>query len=224
MKRRCIEGTVRTLAVLFWGILILLCWHYRDSITVEGIVNCFPENMIAAAGIMLLLFALKGITVVIFCGILYMASGILFSLPIAITVNIIGTAIMTSVPFFIGKKAGSALLDRLARKNRKLELLRDLPRQNEWLTSFAVRIVGCLPADLVSMYLGASGLKYSRYIGGTIAGMLPSVIAFSVMGTSIHDITSPAFWISVIIEVLLILLSLVIYLFWRKKHLKESKK
>lgn len=222
MKRRCIERAAGVLAVLFWGILILLCWIYRDSITVESIVNYAPENAIAAIGIMLALFALKGITVVVYGGILYMASGVLFSLPTAIAVNLVGTVIMTSVPFLLGKKAGSTMLDRLVQKNRKLELLRDMPKRNEWLTSFVVRMIGLLPGDLVGMYLGASGLRYSRYLGGTMAGMFPSVITFSIMGTSVQDVSSPAFLISAASEIAMMLLSLILYLLWNKKKSKEK--
>lgn len=211
------------MAVLFWASMILLCWIYRYSITVEKIVNYIPENTIAAMGIMLVLFALKGITVVVYCGILYAASGVLFSLPAAICVNLVGTALMTSVPFFIGRRAGVGLIDQLARKNKRLELLRDAPRQNEWLFSFAVRMIGFLPGDLVGMYSGACGFSYFRYICGTLAGMFPSVITFSVMGMSAHDISSPVFRISVGCEILLIVLSLVVFIILQRKRHKEKK-
>jgi len=49
----------------FWGSLILLCWIYRDRITVESIVNFVPANTTAAICIMLILFALKGVTVIV---------------------------------------------------------------------------------------------------------------------------------------------------------------
>ncbi len=207
----------------FWGGVILLCWINRDSITVENIVNYVPENTAAAIGVMLVLFALKGITVIVYGGILYAASGILFSLPVAICVNLAGTALMTSVPFFIGKRAGSNLLDQLVRKNKRLELLRDAPKENEFFFSFAVRMIGLLPGDLVGMYAGACGLTYGHYICGTVAGIFPSIITFSVMGMSAHDISSPAFLISAGSTILLMALSLGAFLLWSKKNRKENK-
>ncbi len=207
----------------FWGGIVLLCWINRDNITVENIVNYVPENTAAAIGIMLVLFALKGITVIVYGGILYAASGILFSLPAAICVNLAGTVLMTSVPFFIGKRAGADLLDKLVQRNKRLELLRDAPKQNEFLFSFAVRMIGLLPGDLVGMYSGACGFTYGHYICGTAAGMFPSIITFSVMGTSAHDISSPAFLISAGSTILLMLLSLSAFLLWRKRKHKENK-
>ncbi len=207
----------------FWGGIILLCWICRDRITVESIINYLPENTAVAICIILILFALKGVTVIVYGGILYAASGVLFPLPVAICVNLAGTVLMTSVPFFIGKRAGTDLLDQLVRKNKRLELLRDTPKQNEFFFSFAVRMIGLLPGDLVGMYSGACGLTYSHYICGTVVGMFPSLITFSVMGMSAHDLSSPAFLISVGSEILLMLLSLSAYLLWRKKKRKENK-
>ncbi len=207
----------------FWGGIILLCLINRDNITVENIVNCTPENTPAAICIMLVLFALKGITVIVYGGILYAASGILFPFPVAICVNLAGTVLMTSVPFFIGKRDGADLLDKLVQRNKRLELLRDAPKQNEFLFSFAVRMIGLLPGDLVGMYSGACGFTYGHYICGTVAGIFPSIITFSAMGMSAHNISSPTFLISAGSTILLMLLSLGAYLLWRKKKCKESK-
>lgn len=141
----------------------------------------------------------------------------LFSLPTAIAVNLIGGIIMSSIPFWIGKRFGAKRIDHLAQRNPKLELLRTLPQKNEWFVSFFVRIVGGLPGDLVSMYLGSSNLRYIRYICGTMTGLLPSIIIFTVMGMSIDDVSSPAFKISIGCKIGLTALSLILYFIWEKR-------
>ena len=208
-------------AVLIWLGAVLCLLMHRDEITVEKIVNFTPKNPALAILIILFLYALKGISMPIYGGILYAASGIIFPLPTAIAVNAAGSVIMTTLPFLIGKHLGAKLLDRLVQKNPKLELLRSFPKQNDLLISFFVRLVGVLPADLVSMYLGASGLDYVRYIIGTIAGLLPSIINFSVIGMSINDVSSPAFWLSLICEICLTVFSVIIFYVLKKK--KEFK-
>ncbi len=45
------------------------------------------------------LFTLKGCTVLLNGNILYAASGLLFSLPVTIAANSIGTVLMTTIPF-----------------------------------------------------------------------------------------------------------------------------
>mgnify|MGYP003293295867 CR=1 FL=1 len=204
-----------------WVALIIVCVVNRDKITAEGIVGLVPTDSVLSVIVMLLLFAIKGVAVFIYGSILYAASGILFSLPVAIIVNTIGTVIMTTIPFYIGKKAGSRLLGELVKKNSKLELLRDTQNKNEFFISFFLRMVGLLPADLVAMYLGASGMRYKPYFFGTVLGLLPAIVCFSVMGMSIDDVGSPQFLISLIVEVGLMLLSLLIYFIWKLKNKKK---
>ena len=136
----------RVLAVCIWGGLILLCLFNRDKITVENIVSFTPKAPVIAALVMLCLFALKSVTVFVYGGLLYAASGILFPLPAAILVNILGTAVMTTIPFLIGKKAGKNVMGELIQKNPKLEILQDIPNRNEFFVSLFMRIIGLLPA------------------------------------------------------------------------------
>ena len=54
------------------------------------------------------------------------------------------------------------------------------------------------------------------------AGAVPIVI-FSIMGMSVNDITSPAFWISAAAEMILVLTSFIIFICLRKKSWKAGK-
>jgi len=218
IKKSVDKGLVQKIIVFaFWLTIILACLINRDKITVDAIVNFTPGNTIAAVLVLWLLFAFKSITVVVYGGLIYAASGIMFSLPVAIIVNTVGTVLMVSIPFFIGKKAGGNTIDKLVQKNPKLEGLRDVPNQNELFVSFFVRLLGILPSDLVSMYLGASGIKYSKYISGSLIGLFPAVISFSVMGMSANDMTSPEFIISAAFEIGLMIFSVIMYFVWRRK-------
>ena len=183
----------------------------------ENIVNFTPEDPFIAVGVILLLFALKSVSVVIYSGILYAVSGLLFPLPIAIAVNLAGSVVMTTIPFLIGKRSGVKMMDRLIKRNSKLEILRSVPKQNELLISFFVRCVRVLPSDLVSMYLGANRFHYVWYMIGTIVGLLPEFIGYSVMGKSIQDVSSPAFRISAGVEIFLMILSVSIFYIWRRR-------
>lgn len=212
----------KVFVLTFWIVLILFIFIHRDKITVESIVNFTPENELLAAVIMLALFALKSITVFVYGGILYAANGILFSLPMAIVMNLLGTAVMTGIPFLIGHKAGIGAVDKLCSKYPKLEVLRESQNKNEFFVSFFVRIIGILPSDLVGMYLGATGIRYSRYICGTMLGLLPAVISFSVMGMSMDDPSSPAFIISAVSEALLMVLSITISFVIHRRRKKRQ--
>jgi len=207
--------------VFFWAAVILLCFLYRDRITVENIVNFTPENPVLAVGIMLLLFAFKSVTFVIYGSILYAVNGILFPLPFAILLNMAGSAIMATLPFLIGRRNGSGLLVKLTEKYPKLSVLRKLPSENGFFLSMVIRLMGCLPGDVVSMYFGASGIRYREYLTGTLIGLTPSIVIFTVMGMSADDVTSPAFIISVCCEILSVLTSIIWFFCWNRKRRKS---
>ena len=224
MSKSVCRNIPRYLMLLFWIGIITLCFFNRDKISVEQIVNFTPKEPAIAALVMLVLFAVKSVVVFVYGGILYAASGIIFPLPKAIVVNTLGTFIMTVIPYFIGKKAGKDVLAKLLAKNSKLELLRDTSNKNGFFVSFFVRIVGLLPGDLVGMYLGASGVGFGKYVVGTMLGLYPAIIAFSVMGMSANDPTSPTFIISAATEIGLCILSLILYIFWSRRKKKKSSK
>lgn len=112
-KHKKLKIAKNTFAVVFWAAIVILCLIYKDQITVDSIVAYAPDNMLVAAVVMLMLFAVKSVLVFIYCGLLYAASGILFPVPIAFFVNILGSLIMATIPFWIGKRAGVKLVDDL---------------------------------------------------------------------------------------------------------------
>lgn len=214
----------RTVAVGILATIVVLCVVFREHITVENIVEFVPKNSVASVLVMLVLFALKSLSMFFYSGLLYAASGFLFSLPLAILVNIAGTAIMASIPYFVGRRAGKKLLERLLRKNRRLELLRDMQNRNQFLSCLLIRFIGIFPLDVAGAYFGASGMRYRSYFCGTVIGLLPSAVCFAVMGMSIDDIGSPEFIISASIEIGLIALSAVMCLIWGKKQENRRKR
>ncbi len=207
-----------------WAAFIILCIVNREKITADGIVGLVPQNSWLSAIALFALFALKSVSVVIYSGILYASSGILFSLPIAIIVNIIGTVIMVTIPYLIGRRAGTPMLEKLIEKKPKLSIIKEFPSQNDLVVSFFVRIVGCLPGDLVCMYLGADRLNYPRYLVGSVLGSMSAIISFAVMGMNADDVTSPGFLISLGIEFLLMIGSIIFVFVWNKRRKRNDEK
>lgn len=80
-----------------WAVVIVLCICFRKSLTPERIAGMTPANSFLAALVLLALFALKSPTVVIYAPLLYAVSGLLFPLPAAITINLVGTLIMVTI-------------------------------------------------------------------------------------------------------------------------------
>lgn len=208
--------------IIIWAAFIVWCIIRRDDISIEAILNYTPSNKFFAAFLMFLLFALKSLSFVLYCAVLYVTCGILFNLPAAIILNIFGTAIMVTIPYIIGRKAGSGAADGITEKYPKAARIKEFRKENDFFFTLIVRLIGIIPCDAVSMYMGAVGVDYIKYLAGSILGMLPSIVILPVIGTSVNDITSPKFVISVCAKVLFAFLSLLISFYFRKKH--SSKK
>lgn len=209
------------LSIALWAAIILVFFFNRDSFTVDNIINGSPENMALSILMMLALFAVKSISIVLYSGILYITSGILFPLPIAILVNLIGTVIMLTIPFFLGRLMGKRALTHIHEKYPKAAFMKDFESSGDFMFSFLVHIINLLPIDLVSIYMGAAGLKYVPYLLGGALGLLITAVLLPITGKSITRPTSPEFIISVALEIAATLISVAVY---RHIHRKKAQK
>ena len=209
-------------AVLITAAIVLFCWTHRDAVTVDGILRVTPHNLLLAVLLLLALFAVKSLTIIVYCGILYAASGILFPLPLAITVNLAGTAIMALVPYFLGKKLGEAAKRRIEGAYPNSSAIEKLRTDNEFFFTFLLRAISILPMDLVSIYLGAEKTTPVPYVLGSVAGMAPSCVLFPILGMSVMDVRSPQFIIAASIELVLVVVSLAVYLVIRKRTVNTT--
>lgn len=208
----------RILIGLIWtGIIVLLFLHKKDF-TVEEILKFTPSNPLLAALTMLALFALKSVSIVLYGGILYAVDGILFPLPLAILLNLLGTAVMVTIPYLIGKKAGSSSVEHIVEKYPKADWLREFRKQNDFVFVLMIRFMGVLPSDIVSLYMGAIGVNYPRYLLACLLGMLRSAITFPIMGMSITDIHSPVFLTALCVDLAFMASSVVLYRIYRKRN------
>ena len=204
-----------------WLAILGICLFYRDRFSVENVLRASPQNMPLAALFMMLLFALKSVSVFIYCGILFIASGIIFPMPAAILVNLLGAAVMVSLPYWLGRRMGGELIDSIVCKYPKTAFLRQLRMENELFLSFITRIINILPSDILSLYMGASGIHYGRYLLGSIAGMLLTIVTFPIVGSSITDPDSPLFIASVAVQVVVTVVSVTGYAVYLRKKRKS---
>ena len=194
-------------ALLLWAALIALCLRYRETLF-DDILRYTPRNPWLAAGILVALFAVKSVSVVLYSGVLYAASGVLFPLPAALAVSLAGTAVMFLTPYWIGRRAGGEAVEQLMEKYPRLHALRDLREKNDFLFTLAVRSMRLLSYDVTSLYLGAAGAAFPAYMSASLLASLPSLVAFTVMGTGAGDMSSPAFWIALGMEAGMLAVSL----------------
>lgn len=205
-----------------WLVILLACFLNRDRFSVDGVLRYSPQNPLLAAVFMLFLFALKSLSVFIFSGILFAANGILFPLPAAIALNVLGAAVMVSLPYWLGRRLGKDAADRVLEKYPKAAALRQMRTGRELSLSFITRAINILPSDILSLYMGATGIHYPKYLAGSLLGMLLSLVTFPIMGMNITEPSSPWFWASIVIQVLVSAVFIGGYWIHSRKKRKEA--
>lgn len=200
------------------GICVLIYFTFFRGVTVEDILEFTPENLVLAAFVMVGLFALKSLSMFFPMLILIAATGSIFpSFIPAILVNSIGVAVMLLIPYAIGRFAEKDFVQGLINKNKNADKLHEIKAENELFIAYFLRVINILPCDLVSMFLGSTGFGFVKYLAGSFAGVLPGMIATTVIGANMSDPTSPAFWIAVGAEVVFAISSTLAYYFYKKK-------
>lgn len=212
-KQKIIWGVI---LIAVWGLIGLMIYKTSGGLTVEQLVSYKPKNPVVAALAMLGLFALKSVDFIMHSGVLYAASGVMFPLPVALALNIVGAAIMVTPVYLIGRGLGAPILEELKKKYPKLNSFVSQPLGGELVLSVLLRSTG-LSLHVGSLYLGAAQTHFGKYMLGSLLGLLPVLIPYTVMGTSAHDPASPRFLLAVAAEVAVTVLSLTIALVLRKR-------
>ncbi len=220
LPRLRIDWRVIVAALLL--IAAFVCINVFD-ISVNSIITFTPDNTALAVIVMLLLYAFKSVTFIISLRILQLACGIMFSLPVAITVNIIGSAITIVLPYLLGRWKGKKYLGKLLSKYPNLEKLISFNDSNAFMASLCVRGIGLTALDPTSLYFGAAGTPFIQYFSGSMLGLLPTLIVRTAMGVSAEDPSSIGFKISVIAYAVVIIAVIALgWSTWKKFSAKKQ--
>lgn len=216
------KKVMRFLPIVACLIFTIIAVWKRDELSVQNISRLVTENVALSALILLLLYALKSLSVAFPIAVLEVLAGIVFPLPIALLLNLIGIVIVLTIPYHIGRLLGHDLADQIIGRNKWLERISEYQSKNAFFVSFLLRVIAILPGDIVSMYLGASGIRFPQFLTGCLLGALPRMIAYTIAGDSIMTPNSPAFIISVLLSVLLAVISFAVHYHLNRLHDEES--
>lgn len=209
------------LILLVWFIAVIVTLICSNDISLSDILNYTPSNLWIASIVLLGLFALKSMIFIIHIDLLYIASGILLPLPLALGVDVLGTLITFIIPYFIARRQGYEMIEKLCEKYPKVNKIAKKRKENDFMFSFMVRLAGGIPYDIVSYLMGSLGVNFVNYLISGLIAIIPDIVLCQIAGSSINDPTSPAFLITVGIKVAKILISVLI-VFFITKHKKKK--
>ena len=177
-----------------------------------------PEKTWQAVLLFWICYAVKSLSVFFPLLVLYAAAGRFFSLPTALFVNLTGLIICETLPYLIGKRFGTELAIKLCRKYPKLSVMEVLHQRGSLAFAALSRAVGVVPGDLASLYFGTVKLPYIPYLLGSLLGLLPRMIADTLMGKGLGGTLSPELLIAYGISAFIVIISIFIC----RRLLKET--
>ncbi len=187
------------LAILWTGVAVLF-YHSNGNLTVEELLRFQPKNKVLATVVMCALFLLKSVDFLLHTGTLYAINGVMYSFPAAVMLNLVGICILSFLPYQLGKAFGTSMLGRLYEKYPKLKEIEDTFRVNDFLLVVLLRCIG-LPVNVVGLYFGARRFDFKTFLLGSVTGLLPIMLPYTIMGMSAAEPGSPIFIASVIVEI-----------------------
>ena len=210
------------LALILLGAIVGLVSHL--NVSPEVITGDILQKPLAIAVLLLLLYAIKSVTVFFPLLVLEAAVGFMFPLPIALQLNFIGILIDLSIPYYMGHKAGEKVVDKILTKYPRFSILLKKQQHHAFFLCFFLRALGCLPGDVVTMYFGDTRVPFWQSLAGGVLGVLPGMILATVLGINLKDPTSPGFWISAVLSICMTVGSTGLYaLYIRTQKRKEER-
>ena len=99
----------------------------------------------------------------------------------------------------MGRLFGSDIIDTIAEKYPKVQPILHLQDKKPFLFTFLLRMLKASNVDISSMYLGASHTKFAPYLAASFLALIPELVLYAVLGSSISDLNPTAAVITIII-------------------------
>lgn len=177
---------LRVIIVISLLIIIVLNFDTFRNVDVEGLVQRAGSPWRGFLVVMAL-FAIKSIVLVVPAALVNIGVGVAFTPLIGLLVNTAGVVVELTTSYYMGYFLGGEFVERqLDKMKRGREYLEDDSRDSG-VVMFFLRIIPVFSVNAISMFYGSSHYNYWKYLGISMAGMMPRVIVLSLFGNAIYE-------------------------------------
>jgi uncharacterized membrane protein YdjX (TVP38/TMEM64 family) len=197
--------------------------NYKDltHLDVRGIVSSASALSIAVAAV-IGIYLVKSVLFVVPASIIYIYTGMAFDTPLALAINLAGIALEVTVTFWLGRFLGGEYVEKKMRGKKWADKLMNSKQKNKLSFLFLVRVLPAFPIDFVSLFLGASGIRFLSYFFVSVAGIMPRVILFTILGDGLYDYIPMELLVGVAVSSIPIAMTVWLFMYFRKKrHQKD---
>ena len=221
----CFVGAVVAVVTMFLLTLPQFQWQIKEINNLfTGIELYIAEfDKLTAFAIIIFFFMFKMAFGCIPFSVLFISSGLVFSPPIAILVNVIGFTLLIGIKFLWGRKFGGGGLYQLLLKSESLSDFMDFnDKGNKWMLVI-LRFVPFSPAGTISRAYGGTDMKLLPFISFSVLGFLPRLISWSVIGCNVFNPFAPSFLMPITLLLIISGVSLLLFDILSKLIRKDDK-
>lgn len=139
--------------------------------------------------------------------VLALAGGLLFGLGLGSLYTFIGAVINCALMFLLSRYVGRAQAERfIANKLSPYwqDKLSKAGGREGFLLLVILRLIPAVPYNLINYTYGLTPMEFWPYMLGSALGIIPGTLVFINIGDKAWDITSPSFWLAIVMLVLLL--------------------
>lgn len=186
-KTKQILGVLaRVAAAMLIFVLAVTNYEKLKNIDVRALVEA-SSSVLAAVFTIWGVYLVKSVLFIIPAGLIYIAVGMAFSPVQAILINLVGIVLEVTVTYFLGAFLGGEYVNNLLAKNKAGRKILEKGLNNRFSVLLGIRALPVFPIDFVSLFWGASRCGFARYFAASVAGIMPRVILFTILGDGIYD-------------------------------------
>ena len=200
--------------IIILGFIFIQLFGLFD-LDASRIVAYTPESLLLSFIIVISLYCLKTVVLVIPMVALYISAGVIFPIGLAFIVTCAGMFVEMTLGYLIGKRLGREKMKSRIEGSPRLKRIIEHRKISSITGCFLLRFMP-LQYDLVSMFYGASSLKYPNFVLSTFLGAAPGMISLVLVGESLTTPFSKEFLIPFCVSAVVCISALCLYRKWEK--------
>lgn len=200
----------------FVGLALLIIYHIT-LIFIDNITIHWQTSIWFVASALLILYAIKGVAMVIPTTLLYIAAGMALPTWLAIVVTYMGLVIALGIAHTMGKKLGEEKVGAIIAKRKRVADFLYGHKENVLSLCFMTHLLPT-PLGFVSLFFGALNVPLIKYIFISLLGITPYMVPVVFAGAAIYNPLSVAFLVPFGISLMITLAIFIVYKSRSKKR------
>ncbi|ALU36773.1 TVP38/TMEM64 family protein [Clostridium autoethanogenum] len=214
------ESIFKCLIVFFLVFtIIFILYKYKGSlyrISMDSIRSYIQSYGKFSDIIFILIYTIRPVVIILPASLMSIIAGSIFNSYMALLLSMIGCFGSATLAFFLSRFLGRSFVNKIL-KGKALTLNDNIEKYGFRIMT-AMRLSFVFPYDPLSYAAGLTKIKYRDFIFGTLVGILPEMVTYSLIG---GNLTKP-FSFKFILPIIVLFIIACISIYMHKKKSKDT--